>query len=352
MKKIARLILILLSLLLVGCSKADNTESSIALGMKSLENSSYEDAVTNFKDALNKKEDSVEAYRGLGIAYMGLNDYTKAIDAFEKALKKVNGKVNAKVYDISYYMAAAQMKNNNAAEAIRIYTNMIDYKDKEGFTSYLRGIAYLSTKQIELAKADFTTAISKDKKDYNLYIEIFENMNAYGYKDEGMLYLKQAQNSLKKEDKETVEYCYNAGRIYYYQDNYEEARTLLEKAQEAGNKDAVLYLGKTYEALGDLNYAATLYTSYLTTDNTSAQIYNQLGLCQMKLGAYDKALEAIESGISLGDKNFMKNLKFNEIVAYEYLNDYDKAKLLMQDYLTLYPDDAEAVRENQFLKTR
>lgn len=30
---------------------------------------------------------------------------------------------------------------------------------------------------------------------------------------------------------------------------------------------------------------------------------------------------------------------FNELVAYEYLGQYDKAKLAMDQYLALYPDD-------------
>ena len=47
-----------------------------------------------------------------------------------------------------------------------------------------------------------------------------------------------------------------------------------------------------------------------------------------------------------------QSLKFNEIVAYEYLGQYDQAKLAMEQYLALYPDDEKAQREAVFLKTR
>ena len=48
----------------------------------------------------------------------------------------------------------------------------------------------------------------------------------------------------------------------------------------------------------------------------------------------------------------MQSLKFNEIVAYEYLGDFQKAAVLMQSYLLTYPDDKEAKREQEFLQTR
>ena len=48
----------------------------------------------------------------------------------------------------------------------------------------------------------------------------------------------------------------------------------------------------------------------------------------------------------------MQSLRFNRIVAYEYLGQFDQAKLAMEQYLALYPDDENAQREYTFLKTR
>ncbi len=48
----------------------------------------------------------------------------------------------------------------------------------------------------------------------------------------------------------------------------------------------------------------------------------------------------------------MQELKFNLIVATEYMGNFSQAKTLMQEYLQLYPDDAKAKRENNFLSTR
>ena len=47
-----------------------------------------------------------------------------------------------------------------------------------------------------------------------------------------------------------------------------------------------------------------------------------------------------------------KSLLYNEIVVYEYQKDFATAKSKMAEYLAAYPDDQDAVRENQFLSTR
>ena len=107
-----------------------------------------------------------------------------------------------------------------------------------------------------------------------------------------------------------------------------------------------------YEATGDYNYAANVYNSYLAKDKTNAEIYNQLGLCEMTRGEYRKALAAFQAGMSAENNNIKQTLAFNEIVAYEHLGEFQKATVLMQTYLQNYPDDAKALREYEFLSTR
>lgn len=48
----------------------------------------------------------------------------------------------------------------------------------------------------------------------------------------------------------------------------------------------------------------------------------------------------------------MQQLLFNEVVAYERFGDFKKAREKMERYVEEYPDDPEALREYEFLKTR
>ena len=72
----------------------------------------------------------------------------------------------------------------------------------------------------------------------------------------------------------------------------------------------------------------------------------------MELGDYQAALEAFQSGMKLNDSQMMQTLYYNEIVSYEYLQQYNQAIVSMEAYLEKYPDDAKALREYEFLKTR
>jgi len=146
----------------------------------------------------------------------------------------------------------------------------------------------------------------------------------------------------------------NLGRIYYYMGESQLAAVNLEDARKAddNNSDITLYLGRTYEAIGEYNYASNVYESYLARNSGDAVICNQFALCLMELGDYEKALEYINEGMAVGDMSVMQSLLFNEIVVYEYLGDFQSAYTLVKSYLKAYPGDEAALREQIFLQTR
>ena len=67
---------------------------------------------------------------------------------------------------------------------------------------------------------------------------------------------------------------------------------------------------------------------------------------------FEEALTAFQAAMNIEDNGMMQTLKFNEIVAYEYMHDYKTAAALMSSYLKSYPDDTTAKREYEFLQTR
>ena len=200
---------------------------------------------------------------------------------------------------------------------------------------------------IEEAVEDFDKVAEKEPNNYDRLIQIYEVLSYYGETDAGKEYL---QNALEKKD--TKMSAYDKGRMYYYLEEYEQAYHALEEAKNGGGAEAYLYLGRAYEATGDYNYAANVYNSYLAKDKTNAEIYNQLGLCEMTRGEYQKALAAFQAGMNAENNNIKQTLAFNEIVAYEHLGEFQKATVLMQTYLQNYPDDVKALREYEFLSTR
>lgn len=335
----------LTAVMLSGCSAKSG--ENIQQGMQLIEQLDYEGALTSFDTAILNKEDEQMIARGQGLAYMGLTDYENAALCLEKALTYSDERPDQLDFDVNYYLATAYYRNGQPDRAIDVYEAITALRPEEKTAWYLKGTIELEQGRPEEAKADFDQAILAAGDDYDLRIDIFCSCSKYGYEDLGTAYLQEvlADESRKLSD-------YDKGRMSFYLGDYEQARLSLEKAKETNGAGAASLLGQTYEELGDYNYAASVYSTYLETKQPDAEIYNQLGLCKLKVEDYEAALEAFQAGIAIEGNTVMQSLKFNEIVAYEHLGEFAKAKLAMEQYLALYPDDTKAQRENIFLQTR
>lgn len=342
--------LILLGLIIVilqGCSN-DKPGENTKLGMTAVEQLKYDEALAYFEAATEAEENIVYVQRGMGLAYMGQTDYETALLCFQSALDQGGTKPVDVDYDINYYMAVCYYKLGRYEEALGRYDAIIALRDKEVDAYVQRGIVQLKLNKHDEALADFNKALSLDKDDYSLYVDIFTALKENGYEAEGVEYLNIAmENGDKKMS------SYDKGRIYFYQGNYTYARNYLEQARSDGNKteEVLLLLGQSYEALNDRAYALTLYGEYVA-ENPSAAIYNQMGLCYAATEDYENALLSFEKGLNVEGNAYRQELCYNRIVAYENLGDFESAKKYMKEYLDVYPDDARAQREYEFLQTR
>lgn len=335
-----------LGIVLTACG-TQKAESYTKQGMDAVQSLDYDAALALFGQAEEKGEDMRLLYRGMGIAYMGKTDYESAIVYLEAALRLGDGSVEDIDFDINYYLATAYYKNGQKQEAMRSYDAILALRPKEKDAYYLRGCVELSQDDYESAQADFDAAIALDPKNYDQMIRIYMVLEEYGYKEAGQTIL---QNAMSENEKSISDY--DMGRICYYMGDYENARNFLTKLKTTTDYGAALYLGRTYEALKDYNYAASIYADYANYDQTHAEIYNQLGLCRVQMGEYALALEAFQAAMNIEDNGMMQTLKFNEIAAYEYMGEYKTAAALMNSYLRSYPADETAKREYDFLQTR
>ena len=283
----------------------------------------------------------------MGLAYMGMTRYEEAIHYLEAALHESSGRVDDLDFDINYYLATAYYKSGRPEDAVSAYNAILALRPREKNAFYLRGYVRLSQNDFDNAQKDFDAAVALDGKDYDQMIRIYMALEEYGYKEAGMVYLQKVMAENEKSISD-----YDMGRMSYYMGDYEKARDYLSKMDSSKDYGAALYLGRTYEALGDYNYASGIYAAYTENDQTKAEIYNQLGLCRMQMKEYTAALEAFQAAMNIEDNGMMQSLKFNEIVAYEYMGDFKTASALMNSYLKSYPDDETAKREYEFLRTR
>lgn len=333
-----------------GCSLApgieteDVEQSSV---QDFMEEGSYEEAAQLLASEIEEGEDTQENYRLLGICYMGMGEYENAEEAFLSALGKAGIIPGEMEYDINYYLGSCYYKLEQYEESLQVYDAILALKPKDSDALEMRGVVRMQLGDTEGMMDDFNKAIELDSSNYDRMIEIYEVLSFGGYEEEGQLVLTQALEANTGD----MSY-YDLGRISYYAGDYDTARTALEQLQDNSDYRVVLMLGKTYEALGDFNYATNVYETYLMQDSSQAEVYNQLGLCYMSMENYEEALSAFENGLETGDESMAQSLMFNEIVAYEYLGDFETAADCMEEYIEKYPGDETAAREYIFLSTR
>ncbi len=344
MKQYMESILICLVLIvLAGCGKQE--ETPIKAVYTSIEAMEYEDALAQLNEIEAVRSNRQEIARLQGICHMGLGDYEAAVEALEIALSYNDGFVHNVDFDINQYLAVAYYNLGRFEDAEHVYSAIVALKPKDAQAHFSHGVTLLELGDYEAGREAFEKAIALEPTNYDRIIDIYKAFYKYGYASLGMEYVTAAM------DNQASMNDYDKGRMFYHVGKYNEAVNALEKVDKKKYADAYLYLGMSYEALGDYNYAASVYNSGME-NSTNPALYNQLGLCQMKRGAYEEALAAFQTGLRCEDASMQQSLRFNEAIAYEYLADFETAAKLLGSYLKDYPNDEAAQREYEFLKTR
>lgn len=339
--------LISAAVMIGGCAMGPASGEKTNEGAAALEAGQYQEAESLFQQAIDEGEQKMLAYRGLGIAFMGQAEYDSAEEAFKKALDKADDKMPENVTDIQLYLATVQYRKGEYEDTITTCDSVLE-KEENPEACFLRGASYLRDGQQNEAAGDFDRAVAGDPDNYDLYLNIYECYNDMNLSGLGSDYLQDALHI----SGDAEENYYNRGRIYYYLKNYKEAQSQLIGPVENKYEPAMYLIGRVYLAQEDYEHAQAIYQQIQDEFGESAQSCNGLALCALEKGDYTAALSYISRGLELGDADGQQDLYFNEIVAYERMQDFASAKAKAQEYIERYPADEGGKREWEFLSTR
>ena len=339
--------------LLAGC---DNEKQQIFKeAQKDLEQGSYEYALDEFNTSVNNGIKLVVSYRGIGICQLRLGNYEEAVSAFTNALSQERVS-KSMARDLYLYRATARLQAGQPEEAMADCQELAQNYDMDADSWFLTGKVALAMDGYDEASLDFEQAYGEDSS-YDRAIQIYETYLEKDMEADGTRYLEAV---LSTEAKGADDLC-NRGRIYYYMEDYANAKKELTDASNQGSTEALLLLGMVYGAQEDYANARAMYQQFIsqkqedTSRNqtkTAALGYNGLAVCDIAEGNYDSALENINNGITVASDDEMQSLLFNEIVAYEKKLDFVTAQEKAVSYVGMYPEDEEASKELDFLKSR
>ena len=333
------------ALLLTGCG--GEYQKTYEQANADLEEANYDYALNEYQACISAGYKLAQSYRGSGIVKLRTGDYQGAIDDLTNALNdEKTGKSDRK--DLLEYRAAAELKAELYDQAMADCQTLAEDYSLNANDYYLTGCVALAMDSYDEASSNFSEAYGSDST-YEMAIQIYEAYLGQDMEADGTRYLEAA---LKTEAKTADDYC-ERGKVYYYMDDYENARTELTTAADKGSTEATLILGMVYMAQGDTSNARSFYQQYIDADGDDpAKGYNGLALCDISDGDYDSALQNISQGLGDATSDEMRDLLFNEIVVYEKKLDLSTALSKAQEYVQTFKDDDAAAKELTFLQSR
>jgi tetratricopeptide (TPR) repeat protein len=226
-------------------------------------------AIKDFKDVLNKEEDSLEAMIGLGNAYFAKNEYEKAYDQYSSALKK-----GSKDKRLTFNLAVTNSKKKSYYEAIAQFTALLSTQENAEVLAQ-RAFCYYKIGKFEKALNDASKANQIDIR------------NAFAYNILGLLHLQEG-------DADLAELTYSEGLSWEPQ-----------QAELLAGRGFARYKQKFYKsALEDLNAAIGL-------DQQIGEAYYTRASVNFMLENRREACKDYKKSLSVGYEAFKDNSNIN-----------------------------------------
>lgn len=295
----------------------------------------------------NEREEEQLELRLKGITLMENGKYEEALEEFQGALDLSLGEVGEEELDICFYKAEAQYLLGDVEGAMATYTSILDLKE-EAKAYFLRGNLYYSLGEEEKALKDYAAALEQEKKDYELYIGVYEALMAHGKDKEAQDYLNQALEIKGNSSYDKMQ----KGRINFLLGENETALSLLEEAAKGKEKQAFYYLAEIYSVMGDEESSKSNMNAYLESGKGDSYSLFQIANDELGNGNYEMAIKCLTSALELEEVPNKQIIMKTLVIAYEHNLEFDAAKDLMEKYIEAYPDDEDAKREFTFLETR
>ncbi|NLJ97484.1 MAG: tetratricopeptide repeat protein [Clostridiales bacterium] len=325
----------------------------LGYGMALIGLEQYDKAIEQFDRVIMDKKivmvqkNNKKALRGKGIAYLSMEDYDEAINQFDKALE-INVLSDLDM-DILYYKGKVLMTIGAFREAQETYTRIIDRFGEDVQVLANRAYAYQKIGEYDKSLEDYGKAISLKPNHYEYYFGKYYLLQEMGKTAEAEAVLDEAANIEVK----TKADKYNLAKVHFYQGLYDQAFPELSESFANGFAESYFYIGEIYSIKKDYSTAKYYYEKYIEDGGElTPAVYNQIASCHIKIGEYEEAIPYLELGLKYAHNDMMRIMLKNEIIAYEYMGDFDNALEKLKSYIRAYPNDKEAKKEETFLLSR
>jgi tetratricopeptide (TPR) repeat protein len=322
-------------------------EAYYNLGIIYKDRQEYSQAIDAWEKALILNPKLPSTYLNLGFAYLKLRKYPEALAAFESEKQ-----VNKEYQNFFNHQAEVFLAQGDYKKALAAFKKALN--DNPQSLSALLGIGrvYLKQREIEKAEAHFKEIIKSFPNDERAYCYL--GILAREYKQDYSAACRFLQEAFRiaPESKfagvELAETYIILGTLARLNQKYGEAeRNFLEAERLLPNSSRIQQkLGKLYRLKGDFSKAVKAYQKAIALAPTESN-YCALVSLYLRQKRYGEALEVIKEGLRI-NPNFLKLYLF-KAQSYSKMGKWSEAVSVYKEALKKFPDKSIFYNELGYL---
>jgi len=299
----------------------------------------YSDAQQDLTKVMGLVPSSVVPYVQMGNLYQLQKQYREAIKFYQQALDKDSASSEALQGMMNTYIAEKQVD-----EAIAAARTQIAKSPRVGGFYDLLGTALFQKKELKDAESAFNKAIELDKNNSDALLKLGQVQAAEGSASQA---LATYQQSIKDHPREIGFYIL-AGELYESQKDWEQAKTMYQKALEIQPDNALASNNLAYVLLqqgGNVDVALAMAQTARRGMPESSNAADTLGWAYFQKGVYQSAIQMFQESLRLNEKRGAADdptVHYHLALAYEKLNQTSQARQQLERVLKINPNNAEA----------
>jgi tetratricopeptide (TPR) repeat protein len=299
----------------------------------------YSDAQQDLTKVMGLVPSSAVPYVQMGNLYQLQKQYREAIKFYQQALDKDSASSEALQGMMNTYIAEKQVD-----EAIAAARTQIAKSPRVGGFYDLLGTALFQKKELKDAESAFNKAIELDKNNSDALLKLGQVQAAEGSASQA---LATYQQSIKDHPREIGFYIL-AGELYESQKDWEQAKTMYQKALEIQPDNALASNNLAYVLLqqgGNVDVALAMAQTARRGMPESSNAADTLGWAYFQKGVYQSAIQMFQESLRLNEKRGAADdptVHYHLALAYEKLNQTSQARQQLERVLKINPNNAEA----------
>ncbi|GIX42502.1 MAG: hypothetical protein KatS3mg129_2235 [Leptospiraceae bacterium] len=306
-------------------------------GNNAFKNKKFKEAEENFKQIIQLRPESSIGYFQLGILYLELKNYDQAISNFKKALE-ISKDLDHFLYLCRTYLETSQFYNSLSC----IKTGLQLYPSDEKLLNLL-ALYFKQTGNYKKSISILNRILSKNQNSLNTHKNLYLIYLEMGNLEKSKYHLEIIKNLDTNKDfweKENTKLdaltLIKKGNQYLKNHQYNQAKKLYYKALAIyKHPEVYLAIGDLYQKLRNYKYAESNYYNALKISNDNIYAYEKLLDLYKKIN-YRKYKNLKSNIINKSKNNLSFGILYIKLLIQE--NNLKEALLINQKLLTKYPD--------------